>query len=215
MKSFGEYKRGNRPSYSTPVIANVAGRSQLLISGQDQVTSYDPATGALLWKTDGPASTTANTMAWNDELVFASGGYPQNGVMAIRAETGEVVWKNDERGYVPSPLAMDDRLLVVQDAGIALCLDAESGKTLWKQRLGGNFSASPTLVGEHVFITDETGRTIVFKVTPKFEKVAENDLEDGGFASPVICGGRLYLRTSQYLYCIAEAIEVADETGAE
>lgn len=208
-------QRANRASYSSPIIAHVAGRNQLLLSGQDQVTSYDPATGDLLWQTDGPASTTANTMVWNDEFVFASGGYPQNGVMAIRADSGEVVWKNEERGYVPSPLALDDRLLVVQDAGIALCLDARSGKTLWKQRLSGNFSASPTLVGEYVFVPDEAGRTIVFKVTPKFEKIAENDLGDGGFASPVICGGQLFLRTSQFLYCIAEEADAQVESGAE
>lgn len=208
-------QRGNSPSYSTPIIANVAGKNQLLLSGQAHVASYDPATGDLLWEADGPASTTANTMAWNDEFVFASGGYPQNGVMAIRAESGKVAWENKDRGYVPSPLALGDRLLVIQDNGIALCLDAKTGKSLWKQRLGGDFSASPTLAGEYVFVPDEAGKTIVFKAASKFEKVAENDLGDGGMASPVICGGQLFLRTSRYLYCIAEPQVEAAASGAE
>jgi outer membrane protein assembly factor BamB len=208
-------QRGNQPSFSTPIIANVGGRNQLLLSGQDQVTSYDPATGELLWKTEGPASTTANTMAWNDEFVFASGGYPQDGIMAIRPDSGEVAWKNDERDYVPSPLVLGDRLLVVQDRGVAICFDAKTGKSLWKQRLGGNFSASPTLAGEYVYVPDEDGKMIVFKVTPKFEKIAENDLGDGGFASPVICGGQLFLRTSRSLYCIANAASMSDDQGAE
>ncbi len=208
-------QRGNSPSYSTPIIAHVAGKHQLLLSGQNHVTSYDPATGDVLWETDGPAATMANTMAWNEEFVFASGGYPQNGVVAIRADSGDIVWQNTERGYVPSPLALGDRLLVVQDTGIAHCLDAKTGKSLWKQRLGGNFSASPTLAGEYVYVPDEAGKTIVFKVNPKFEKVAENDLGDGGFASPVICGGQLFLRTSRYLYCIAEPPGEAASSGAE
>ncbi|MBC8357261.1 MAG: PQQ-binding-like beta-propeller repeat protein [Planctomycetes bacterium] len=208
-------QRTNRPSYSTPIVAHVAGRNQLLLSGQDQVTSYDPSSGEVLWTTDGPASTTANTMAWNNELVFATGGYPQNGIVAIRADSGEVAWKTDDRGYVPSPLAIEDRLLVIQDRGVAICLDAKTGKHLWKQRLGGNFSASPMLVGEHVYATDEAGKTIVFKVTPKFEKLAENNLDDGGFASPVICGGQLFLRTSKQLYCIAEKAEALQEQVVE
>lgn len=208
-------QRGNSPSYSTPIIAHVAGKNQLLLSGQDHVTSYDPMTGDLLWQSDGPASTTANTMAWNDEFVFASGGYPEDGVLAIRADSGQVAWKSDERDYVPSPLALGDRLLIVQDRGVAICLDAATGKELWKQRLGGNFSASPTLVGEHVYVPDEAGKTLVFKVTPKFEKIAVNDLGDGGFASPVICGGQLFLRTSRYLYCIAESPREAVVSGAE
>lgn len=197
-------QRGSGGSYASPIVAHVAGKPQLLLSGQDAVTSYDPSTGDVIWRTDGPASTTANTMAWNDEFVFASGGYPQNGIMAIRADSGEVVWKTDDRDYVPSPLVIGDRLLVIQDRGVALCLEASSGKTIWKQRLGGNFSASPTLVGEHVYVTDEAGKTIVFKVNPKFERIGENDLGEGGFASPVICGGQLFLRDSRRLYCIAE-----------
>jgi outer membrane protein assembly factor BamB len=206
-------QRGQHPSYATPIIAQIAGRAQLLLSGEEQVTAYDPATGDLLWKAEGPSSTTANTVAWNEELVFASGGYPQNGIMAVRAGSGEVVWKNDERGYVPSPLVIGDQLLVIQDRGIALCFDASSGKMLWKQRLGGNFSASPTRAGDYVYLPDEAGKTIVFKVAPKFEKIAENDLDDGGFASPVICGGQLFLRTFRYLYCIEGEREESSGTG--
>ena len=62
---------------------------------------------------------------------------------------------------------------------------------------------------------DEDGKMIVFKVMPKFEKIAENDLGDGGFASPVICGGQLFLRTSRSLYCIANAASMSDDQGAE
>ena len=93
-------------------------------------------------------------------------------------------------------------LLVIGDDGIAYCFDAGSGKSLWKKRLRGNFSASPVLAAGHVYVPDEAGTMHVFKVGDKFEPVAENFLAAGGMASPVICDGRIYLRTDKKLFCI-------------
>jgi hypothetical protein len=73
---------------------------------------------------------------------------------------------------------------------------------LWKKRLGGNVSASPVLAAGHVYLPLEDGQLFVFKAGEKFELVSKNDLGDGGFASPVICEGQIFLRTDHYLYCI-------------
>jgi outer membrane protein assembly factor BamB len=197
--------RDNGPSYGTPVLAFTGGREQLLLSGQQKVRSYEPATGKEIWTSPGPAEVTANTVAWNDELVFAGGGYPESGVMAIDGADGsKVVWQKDFKAYVPSPLAVGDRLFVVQDNGVARCLNAKTGEEIWTKRLGGDFSASPVLVEDTIFVPDEDGLMHVFKAADKFEEIATNDLRDGGFASPVICGGRLYLRTSHNLCCIGQ-----------
>jgi outer membrane protein assembly factor BamB len=197
--------RDNGPSYGTPVLATTGGREQLIISGQSKVNSYDPATGEEIWASPGPAEVTANTVAWNDELVFAGGGYPETAVMAIDAAGGsKVVWQKDFKAYVPSPLAIGDRLFVVQDNGVARCLNAKTGEEIWTKRLGGDFTASPVVVNDAIFVPDEDGLMHVFKATDRFEEIARNNLGDGGFASPVICGGRLYLRTLHHLYCIGE-----------
>ncbi|HIN95496.1 MAG TPA: serine/threonine protein kinase, partial [Planctomycetes bacterium] len=79
-------QRSHQASFCTPVIARIADQDQLLMSGQKEVISYNPATGKPLWKSSGPATTTANTLVWNDQLVFASGGYPQRSIMAIKAD---------------------------------------------------------------------------------------------------------------------------------
>jgi outer membrane protein assembly factor BamB len=197
--------RENGPSYGTPVLARTGGREQLLISGQSKVVSYDPATGEENWTSPGPAEVTANTVAWNDELVFAGGGYPETAVMAIDgAGSGKVVWQKDFKAYVPSPLAVGDRLFVVQDNGVARCLNAKTGEEVWTKRLGGDFTASPLLADDVIFVPDEDGLMHVFKAADRFEEIARNNLGDGGFASPAICGGRMYLRTSHHLYCIGE-----------
>jgi outer membrane protein assembly factor BamB len=204
-------RRARNDSYGTPVVAHVAGRDQLLTSGQDTVVSYDPANGNELWRCDGPAETTANTMAFRDNTVFASGGYPVQNVMAIRADgSGDVtatkiLWQANFKMYVPSALVIEDRLLVVGDSGVAVCYSAVDGSQLWKDRIGGGFSASPVLVEDIVFVPDEKGVMHVFRASgEKREKMAQNFLEAGGMASPVVVGGRIYLRTAHSLYCIGD-----------
>jgi outer membrane protein assembly factor BamB len=196
--------RGREPSYGTPVVASTGGREQLLLSGQSLVESYDPATGKQLWSSPGPAQITANTLAWNADLVFAGGGYPENSVMAIRADGSKVAWQTDFKAYVPSPLAVGDRLFVIQDNGVARCLNAMTGDEVWTKRLGGDFTASPVLAGDTIFVPNEAGVTYVFKAADRYQEIARNDLEEDCYASPVICGGRLYQRTSGHLYCIAQ-----------
>jgi hypothetical protein len=98
---------------------------------------------------------------------------------------------------------IDGRLVAIKDIGVAACFDARSGKKVWEHRIGqGDFSASPVDCEGLVFVPNEAGRMFVFRAGRKLEMVAENDLGDGGFASPVIVGGRIFLRTLHRLYCI-------------
>lgn len=201
--------RRDEGSFATPVVGNVAGRDQLLLCGTGVVTSYNPATGELLWFCDGPTTVTANTMAFSGDLVVASGGYPDKGILCIRADGNgdvsdtHVVWRKKQGvSYVPSPLVHDGKVYVVNDGGIVSCWALDTGENLWQHRLRGNFSASPVFAAGNFYIPNERGVTFVFRTAPSFEVVATNDLGDGGFASPVICGERIYLRTSSTLYCI-------------
>jgi hypothetical protein len=199
--------RSTGGSYGTPVIASLSGRDQLLLSGQNSVVSYDPVDGSVWWKCEGPGLSTIGTVAWWGDLAYATCGAPPMiaGVMAIRADSGRVAWQADAMANVPSPLVVGDRLLVTEDRGIVVCFSAQSGEELWKERLGGNFSASPVLAGDLVYLPNEAGRMFVFRAGPQFELIAEVDLADGGFASPVIVGGRIYLRTNHHLYCIGDS----------
>jgi outer membrane protein assembly factor BamB len=102
-------------------------------------------------------------------------------------------------------------LYAVLDAGVAMCWKASEGTEMWKQRLGGTFSASLVLAGETLYATNEEGHTFVFRATPKgFESLGENQLGDSTFSTPVICGGRIYHRVAreidgrrqEFLYCL-------------
>ncbi len=203
---------GRHGSYATPIVAKVAGRTQLLLHGMETVSSYDPDAGKLLWSCDGPTEVTACTVAFNDKLVFASGGYPDKEILAIRPDgrgdvtKTHVVWRS-KKGvtYVPSPLYHDGHLYVVNDGGVASCFDADTGDQLWQNRLEGSFSASPVFAGGHIYATNEAGKTFVIKAGDRFELVAQNDLAHGGFATLAIAGGQVFLRTEHSLFCIGRA----------
>jgi outer membrane protein assembly factor BamB len=203
--------KGKHGNYATPVVATVAGKPQLILSGMLEITSYDPDTGKKLWSCAGAAEVTACTAACSDKLVFASGGYPEKELLAVRADgsgdvsKSHVVWRTGKGvTYVPSPLYHDGYLYVVNDNGIASCLEAETGKQVWQERIDGEFSSSPVLVGDLLYVVNEAGKLYVLKTGPKFEVVATNDLGDGGFATPTVCGGQIFLRTNQSLYCIGK-----------
>ena len=206
-------KRKPNVTFSSPIVGHVAGRDQLLISGGDQVASYEPASGAPLWSAPATTLATCGTVVWDGELIFASGGYPKGETAGIRADgSGTVAWRNPTKCYEQSILAHDGYVYAVNDGGIALCWRARDGKQMWKSRLpGGAVSASPVLLGNRIYLSNENATTFVFSTNPKsFELLGTNQLGTDAFATPSICGGRIYLRVGhgkgaireEMLYCV-------------
>jgi outer membrane protein assembly factor BamB len=95
-------------------------------------------------------------------------------------------------------------IFTVSDGGVAMCRDAASGKRLWQQRIGGNFSASPVVVGDRLYLFGREGKTTVIAVADEYRELAENELDDAIGASPAVVDGELILRTEDALYRIAE-----------
>lgn len=200
-------------TYSSPIVGQVAGKDQLLISGAEKISSYDPDTGKLAWEAEGTCPVTCGTVVWSEDLVFISGGFPIKKTTAMKADgSGEVVWENGDKSYEQSLLYHDGHVYTLNDNGIAICWNAGTGEEKWKVRLGGPVSASPILAGGLIYATNERGITHVFRPNPEeFEKVGEFQLGDEGFATPVFVGGEVFVRTAEqgrerteYLYCISE-----------
>lgn len=203
--------RPNNITFSSPVVAHVAGQDQLLISGAEKVASYNPQTGKPLWSVSGTTNATCGTMVWDDDTVFASGGYPKAETIAVKADgSKKVLWKNNQKCYEQSMLAVGGYVYGLTDQGVLFCWRATDGKEMWKQRLSGPVSASPVLAGGYIYQADEMGKLYVFKPNPqKYEQVAANQVGNDSFASPAICGGQVFLRVAdsqggkrqEYLYC--------------
>ncbi len=209
-KEVWSISRPNNITFSTPVIAHVGGKDQMLISGAEKVASYNPATGKLLWETAGTTFATCGTMVWDGDIVFASGGYPKAETVAVDATSGKLLWKNNQKCYEQSMLAHDGYVYGYTDNGVLYCWRGTDGKEMWKQRLSGPVSASPVLAGGVIIMADEAGTFYVVRPNPeKFDAVAKNQVGNDSFASPAVCGGQLFLRVAQrdegkrqeFLYC--------------
>jgi hypothetical protein len=191
----------NRPqklNWSSPIVGNVAGKDQLFISGCEMIASYDPKSGRPLWSQKCLTMATCGTVVWDDDTVYASGGYPKKQTVAVKADgSGTILWSNGVKCYEQSMLIHDGHIYAVDDGGIAYCWHAKSGREMWKSRLQGPVSASPVLVGDTIYASNERGTTFVYKADPKsFQPVGRNQLGDSSFASPTVVDNRIYLRVS-------------------
>ncbi|GIW97166.1 MAG: dehydrogenase [Pirellulaceae bacterium] len=183
-------------TFSSPVVAHVAGREQLFLSGADRVASYNPADGKLLWSVAGTTAATCGTVVWWDDVVMASGGYPKAETIAVRADgSGEVLWRNNQKCYEQSMIVVEGYLYALTDRGILYCWRVEDGEEMWRERLRGPVSSSPVYAGGHLYWANEAGTVYVFRPNPqRFELTAENRLGDELFASPAVTGNRLLFR---------------------
>jgi outer membrane protein assembly factor BamB len=208
-----KHDRPKAPNYTSPIILNVAGRDQLFLVGCDRFASFDPLSGNALWEIEGATTECVTSTVTDGQRVFSSGGYPKSHLAAVRADgSGEIAWETKDRVYVPSLLARNGHLFGVLDAGVAVCWKSDDGTQPWKQRLGGDFSASPVLVDDRIYATNDSGETFVYRANPeKYEELAVNKLGDQAVSTTTICGGRIYLHVieqvdgqpQEMLYCLA------------
>jgi outer membrane protein assembly factor BamB len=197
-------------SYCTPLIREMAGRVQLVLSGDKSVASYNPQTGARYWIIDGPTEQFVASPVYSEltSLLFITGGFPDHHILAIKPDgsgnvtRSHIVWRtNKGAAYVPSPIIEGDYFLVVSDSGVAHCFETRSGKLAWQQRLGEHHASLVSVDGLVYFLSD-LGITTVVKPGPQFVQVARNEIGERCFASPAISRKQIFLRGERSLFCI-------------
>jgi outer membrane protein assembly factor BamB len=194
------------------LVIDVAGRMQLISPGARRAISYDPRTGKELWSVRyGDGFSNVPRPVLGAGLVFICTGFFEPKVLAVRPDgKGDVTkthiaWTLDRGApLTPSPLVVGDELYVVNDNGIASCLDASSGSGYWRARLGGNFSASPLSADGRIYFLNEEGETTVIAPGKQFQKLATNRLNGATLASIAVSGGALFIRTHEHLYRIEQ-----------
>jgi outer membrane protein assembly factor BamB len=200
-------------SWSTPVVVRIGDRDQLVYNGASYIAGYDPQNGKEIWRVTGTSSEAIPTVVVGGGLLYSASG--RNGpTMGIRPiGTGDitetsVMWRNLRGGpHVPSPLYHErryheGRVYIVNDTGIATCIDAADGRTVWQHRLRGRFSMSPIIAEGRILVTSEEGRSTILQAADTFQVLAENDLDEPVLATPALLGGQIYFRTASHLLCV-------------
>lgn len=205
----GDFRKG----YSTPLVIEAAGKTQLISIGSMAAFSYDPRTGKEFWTTRQPGHTPAPFPVFGEGLVYIVSGRGDAQFTAVKPDgTGDVtdshvVWK--ATGGIlpqePSPILVDGLVYLLSNNGTLTCLEAKTGAQVWSERIGGNFVASPIYADGRLYLGSTQGKTVVVKPGRTFEVLAENTLGDGFMASPAVAGKALILRSKTHLYRIEDA----------
>jgi outer membrane protein assembly factor BamB len=200
-------------NWSSPVVATVKGRKQVIAVGTHQVKGYDFEGGSELWSVTGMQMQCIPTPVVHGDRLHAISGRDHY-TLAIRLDGAQgdltkshVLWKvRSGAAYVPSPLCLGEHYYYVEDTGVANCLDAATGNKVWRERLGGNkYQASPVAGAGKIYFTSVNGLVTVVKPGATFEVLAKNDLGESIVASPALSDGRIYIRGEQHLFCIEES----------
>jgi outer membrane protein assembly factor BamB len=209
FKADGDFRK----AFSTPLIITVAGEPLLVSLGSMAAYGYDPMTGKELWRIEERSnfSSSSRPIAGHG-LVFYQSGWSTGQLLAIRPDgrgdvtATHVVWRVTQGvPKKPSLVLSGDLLFMVNDVGLATCLEAKTGALVWKSRLAGEYSASPLLVGDRVYFFNEEGKATVVEAGREFKVLGESVLDNGFMASPAVADGALFLRTKTDLYRIQQA----------
>ena len=208
--------RDESTSWSTPIVVEHAGGTQVVTSATDGVRGYDFETGELLWEGEGVTTNAIPSPVAAEGIAYLMSGYRGNRLYAVDLSSargnisrgGAVAWSLDrDTPYVPSPVLHDGILYFTKsNSGVLSAYDAATGRNLYgPTRLSGirNIYASPVIAGGRLYVASRDGATLVAKAGPEFEILSMNRLDDGFDASPAVAGGEIYLRGQRYLYCIA------------
>jgi outer membrane protein assembly factor BamB len=213
-KSGNELWRIDRPnktrSYTVPLIRDIAGRTQMILTGTKCTTSYDPNNGKLRWIIDGPTEQFVASPVYSEKtgFVYITGGFPDHHILAIKPDgsgdvtSTKIVWRTNKGvAYVPSPIIEGDYFLVVSDSGVAHCFDAAGGRIIWQERLGEHHASLVSANGLVYFLNDN-GVMNVVRPGETYKRVASNTIGEKTFASPAISDGQLFIRGEKHLFCI-------------
>ncbi|QDT49509.1 Outer membrane protein assembly factor BamB precursor [Symmachiella dynata] len=197
-------------SWASPQLIPVGnGQHELIVAGSHKVDAFAPATGEPLWTVNGMSRECIPTPVFGDGSLYVVSG-PKSPTMAIRpGGRGDVTethvrWRNTRGApFVPSAILVGERYYLVDDAGIATCLNAADGKRVWQKRLSGAFTASPVAGDQKIYFTNERGETTVIAAAKRgYKRLAQNSVGEPVFASPAISQGCIFLRTNRHLLCI-------------
>lgn len=202
-----------RGSWSTPVVFRDGSRDVLLLALPQTFRAVDPATGETVWSCEGASKLCYGSPVLAGDVIVTMCGF-HGPAMAIRGGgRGDVtathrLWIHDQRNpqRIGSGVVVDGKVYILNEDGVAWCIDAASGEIHWKHRLGGSSWSSALAVAGRVYFTNMAGVTYVIEPSPTECKVLATNALDGKTmrASPVIWDGRLYLRTYEKLWCVEE-----------
>ena len=202
-------RESSRVGHVTPIL--IENGKRVVSAGGDRVQAFDTATGERIWSIYSQGEGVTPSPVVGGGLIFTSSGFEEPTIRAIRpggkgdVTTSHIVWEQ-KRGVpaLPSFLYVKPYLYSITRDNILHCLKAENGNIVWHKRLEGTYSASPLFAEGRIYITSEEGLTTTFAPGREYKELGQSRVSGVCKASLAVSGGKFFLRSSEYLYCIGK-----------
>src|ERR1051326_3314572 len=204
---FGTDQKDWMGSWSTPIIAPREGHDELVMAWPGEVKAYDPMTGKELWacKGLGPLAYTSPLVSADTVVQMSGFGGPAIGVR--RGGSGDVtdthrLWREPNAPQrIGSGVIIGEHVYIINETGVAECIELKTGKSLWKERATGSTWGSIVAANGRLYITSRQGETVVLAAKPAFEVLARNQIGEKTISSMAVSDGEIFLRTFNHLWC--------------
>jgi outer membrane protein assembly factor BamB len=203
-------------AFATPCLLDPNANPKLLIASDttNGLAAIDALSGRVVWEgfQDELDERCVASPLVADGKIFVGCGQGGRGKMLLAVRPGdansppqEVYRIEQNMPQVPTPVVAGDLLFVWSDRGIVSCYDVATGKQHWRERIGGDFHSSPIAIGNRIFGFSRQGNAVVLAADKEFQELARNSLDEPVIATPAVANHRLYVRTTETLFCIGGA----------
>jgi outer membrane protein assembly factor BamB len=197
-------------SWATPIIINHKGKYQLITLSEPWVIAYNPADGTDLWKAKCLTGDVSVSPSYSNGLVYII--EPHTRLLAIRPDgSGDVTethiaWETRETTPETSSIISSEKYVFMLMGDLTLgCFSTADGAKLWQKDMNQFFQASPSLIGDKLYLLNEKGIMFIVEAEGSgYKELAKNELGEQCFASPAFVGGRIYIRSKENLFCIGK-----------
>lgn len=194
-------------SWASPIVIQAAGKAQIITLGIPLLVSYSATDGVELWRSQCLANEVTPSPVFAGGLLYVIS--PSEKLMAFRPDgqgdvsTNKFAWVSEENvPDVTSPVSNGEFVFTANSGGMAVCYEAKTGKKVWEHDFETEFQASPTIVGDRLYLLGQKGAMIVVQAAAEFKELARSQLEDKFMASPAIAQNHIFLRGQKQLYCL-------------
>lgn len=203
-------------SWSTPLIVKAGNRTDLVLSIIGELRGFDPATGKEIWKSDGLSPLVYTSPMAGEGIIIGAGGFMGSTVAVKSGGSGDVskdkLWsvQRERKNRISTGVVSKGHVYICNMDGLAQCIELATGKEKWNERLKasgakGEIWGSTVMVGDNIYVINQSGDTFVFKANPeKPEVIATNALNEPSNSTPALSNGDMFIRTHQALWCISE-----------
>ena len=202
-------------TFGTPLVITAGGRDEVILPVVNKLRAFDPATGRELWSAAGMSPLVYSSPSFGEGTVIALGGFFGSAIFIKPGGEGDVTGKRlfyeqrMKKHTIGSPIVKDGYVYACVTDGFGQCYELATGRLVWEERLpssgaSGQTWASANLVGDKLYVVNQSGDTIILRAAPKFEVLATNSVGELSNSTLALSNGEIFLRTHAALYCIAE-----------